>query len=89
MVAEEQAMNSSLDFLNERKELIISEPIENWEEKVVHIKSLSTMAGGPAAAAPASSATPTFTFWAFLNRASWPSASSLSWRSFADAEADL
>ena len=46
MVVEEQAMNSSLDFLNERRELIISEPIENWEEKVVHINRCAKVVKG-------------------------------------------
>ena len=46
MVVEEQAVNSSLDFLNERRELIISEPIENWEEKVVHINRCAKVVKG-------------------------------------------
>ena len=46
MVVEEQAMNSSLGFLNERRELIVSEPIENWTEKVVHINRCAKVVKG-------------------------------------------
>ncbi|MGX8716797.1 MAG: 30S ribosomal protein S5 [bacterium] len=46
MVVEEQAKNSSLDFLNEKRELIISEPIENWTEKVVHINRCAKVVKG-------------------------------------------
>lgn len=46
MDVEEQAKNSSLDFLNEKRELIISEPIENWTEKVVHINRCAKVVKG-------------------------------------------
>lgn len=46
MVSEEQAKASALDFLNERRELIISEPIENWTEKVVHINRCAKVVKG-------------------------------------------
>ena len=49
MVVEDQKENNlsqDLGFLTEKKELLISEPIENWTEKVVHINRCAKVVKG-------------------------------------------
>ena len=49
MVVEDQKENNlsqDLAFLTEKKELLISEPIENWTEKVVHINRCAKVVKG-------------------------------------------
>lgn len=49
MVIEDQKENNlgqDLGFLTEKKELLISEPIENWTEKVVHINRCAKVVKG-------------------------------------------
>ena len=49
MVVEDQKENNlsqDLGFLTEKKELLISEPLENWTEKVVHINRCAKVVKG-------------------------------------------
>lgn len=49
MVVKAQEENNSgqnLDFLTEKQELLITEPIENWTEKVVHINRCAKVVKG-------------------------------------------
>lgn len=48
-MVDEQRENSSmqdLSFLTEKKELLLSEPVENWTEKVVHINRCAKVVKG-------------------------------------------
>ena len=46
MVAENRAGGSPLDFLTERRELLLSEPVDGWEEKTVCVNRCAKVVKG-------------------------------------------